>query len=700
MVNLSLVLSAKGRGDWINYMRFKILFFYCLLAPALLLEASANTADPESTVKNPGNSMQKNSTERGDVNAQSSQSSAARRAIAFRSLSQLDELIDAGVPALALSLLEQEQKKRPLFTADWYAFEYKRAAIYLAKSDWAALDNRVDWLFETAVPDKQITEKIRLWFETQQVIARLRAGFAEQALHQLRALIWKHDVTQIDKSLPVVWRRLIIRAYVQLAMEEDAQKALVKYNRDYTVAKTDIDWLLLQAHILLKTERPYQAEKLLASVPDEQRSDGIEALRYLAQLQRYVRSSDRKAALKKTRKVVKTVRKKLDGKLLSPSARWAYSYVAYRAALVLNDVPSQIANLESMLSLALDYQVLGEDYVVTADDLWQLYESEGLLLSNEYNLLVGDDAAWLALIKKLKKHSAQKAFYVEAALALNAQSDISRKQAHTSIVAALQKKRNGLELISQLYLHAGQIADFSVIPEGIRYQLIDYTLSEGDISQAAKLMKTLDEPPAGQDIFDWRMRKARVMVLEGEYDESAALLTRTIEEVTLLPDNTEKPVEAKAKDIEQDVEQGIVRETGLDDQMIDRYIQVLFDFQTVQQHQHALRLFDLLKPDWLSDKLKREIYFWKAESFYVLEFYDQSALFYLKSATAIKEQEHDLWAQSARFKAAGALVKAGLYDDAETVYKELFVVTASDSRKALIKQNLQKIRLLRHAQHQ
>jgi hypothetical protein len=70
-------------------------------------------------------------------------------------------------------------------------------------------------------------------------------------------------------------------------------------------------------------------------------------------------------------------------------------------------------------------------------------------------------------------------------------------------------------------------------------------------------------------------------------------------------------------------------------------------------------------------------------------------LFYLESAHAVTGEEHDLWAQSARFKAAKALMLAGIYDDAKKVFADLLIVTASDSRKAIISQNLQKIRLLK-----
>ena len=182
------------------------------------------------------------------------------------------------------------------------------------------------------------------------------------------------------------------------------------------------------------------------------------------------------------------------------------------------------------------------------------------------------------------------------------------------------------------------------------------------------LMKSLKQPPEGKTLFDWRMRKARLLILQGEFDQSEALIHKTF---------AEKPK--------------ITRDE------LDRYIQVVFDFQTVQQHQRAIKLFDLLYIDGLDEQLKREIYFWKAESYFSLEQYDKSALFYLQSALAVSDGENDLWAQSARFKAGKALMLAGIYYDAEKVYSELLSITASDTRKALINQSLQKIHLLKSA---
>ena len=181
-------------------------------------------------------------------------------------------------------------------------------------------------------------------------------------------------------------------------------------------------------------------------------------------------------------------------------------------------------------------------------------------------------------------------------------------------------------------------------------------------------MKSLDVPPEGEDDFSWKMRKARVMVLQGEYALGVGVLESSIE------------------DLEE-----------LSVKRIDHYLQVVFDLQSVKRNEQALFLFALLKPQWLSGTYKREVLFWQAESYAELGNHEKSAMLYLRSAMETDPTMSDNWAKSARFKAAGALVSAHLYTDADTVYKSLLAITDNDARKAVIKQALQKIQLLRNA---
>jgi len=575
------------------------------------------------------------------------------QSVTFKSLAQMNELITLGVPALALSLLEEEQNNRQQFTADWYAFEYKRILLLSALEQWDRILERTQWLFDTAIPEKQITHRIRLWFETQQVMAKLQLKQKEQALGQLQSLLWDVNTEQRDQSLPAVWRRLVIRSYLQMQRDDDARKAMVKYELDYKTDESDIDWIMLQAQVLLRTDRPQQALKLLQKLP----SDDAKALAFIAELQ---------SVPDHAKKINQQMRELLDGTALTRSARWAYSYVAYLASKILADLSAQILNLEAMLSLGVESPVFDENYQVTADDLWDLYSKQGLIIANENALLFGNDEQWQKLSNKLLKNNPEKALALNAALVLNTENFVTKQQQHKTIVEIIEQRKNGLELINQLYLHSNKVVDVSVLPDEVRYRLVDYALSEGSHNEAATLMESLQEPPEGKTVFDWRMRKARVLILQGKYQQSEELIRKTF---------VEKPSITHAE--------------------LDRYIQVVFDFQTVQQHQQAINLFDLLYFDGLDEKIKREIYFWKAESFFSLGQYDRAALNYLESARALKDADNDLWAQSARFKAGNALVLAEIYDDAEKIYAELRLITDSDSRKALIDQNLQKIHLLK-----
>ena len=578
-----------------------------------------------------------------------------KQSVTFKSLAQMNELTALGVPALALSLLEREQKSREQFTADWYAFEYKRINLLAVLERWQPLIERTQWLFDTALPEKQITQKIRLWFETQQVMAKLHLKQSAQALAQLQRLLWQSRAEDRDPSLPSVWRQLVIRTYLQMQNDDDARRALVKYEHDYKDSETDSDWLLLQAKVLMKTDRPQQALQILKQVD----SDEALALILLAELQNKPANA---------KQIKQQLNQHLNGKVISRSARWAYTYVAFQVAKVLSDLALQIQHAETMLSLGIDYPVLDESYQVTADDLWDLYNQRGLAIANENGLLFGFDDQWLTLSQQMHAKAPEKSVALNAALVLHEKVFSSKQQPHKTIVEVLETYKQGLELINQLYLHSEKVSDVSVLPEEVRYRLVDYALSAGEYADASIIMQSLTQPPQGKSDFDWRMRKARVLILQGEHEQSEKLIRQTMAGKTKIT-----PAE------------------------LDRYIQVVFDFQTVQQHQQAINLFELISFENLAEKLKREIYFWKAESFFALKQYDLAALNYLSSARAVTGEGNDLWGQSARFKAAESLVLAEIFDDAKKIYSELLLVTDSGSRKALINQNLQKIRLLKSA---
>ena len=156
--------------------------------------------------------------------------------VAFQSLEQMDELVQLGVPGLALRMLTHEQKKWPIYSADWYAFERKHISLLAALDDWQKVVDRIETLLTQAIPSRQIEIKMYQWFSTQQVIAQLSLGQAEKALSQLRSLLWnasKTGETLKDSDIIALWRRLVIRAYLAMNANTDVQKSLLRYQHDY-----------------------------------------------------------------------------------------------------------------------------------------------------------------------------------------------------------------------------------------------------------------------------------------------------------------------------------------------------------------------------------------------------------------------------------------------------------------------------------
>lgn len=582
----------------------------------------------------------------------------AESRLTFQSLEQMDELVELGMPALALRLLKQEQQHVPVYTPDWYAIEQKHITLLAAVDNWQEVITRAEKVLSHAAPGTQITEQISEWFKSQQVFALLKLRQPEKALSKLRSLLWYREKPVTDSSLVAFWRRLIIRAYLLMDADEDAQKALLRYQQDYRdeAFTLNLEWRLLQARVLLRLHRPGEVVHLLADA----KSPIAKALRLVAA----IRVRTELSSL-----YTKDAEKELASKTISREETWAYRYVLYEAALwSRNPVKASVA-LRNLLALGHSYSALGEEFHVDGDDLWGLYEKSGGQTGNRLKLLIGDDLAWYNKAGELQKDDPEQAIGLYAVLAFSATKHEKRQLAHREIVNLLSKTEGGLEVINQLYLHSKKLSDIENLPLEVRYKLVDNALAKGDIELAAQLMKKLKQPPKGQDVFDWRMRTARVLILEGSYEQGEEILVVTLSE------NNQPELE-----------------------QIDQYIQVVFDLQAVKRHKQALEMFELLKDEWLDDRLRMEINFWKAESSSALNLYEQSAWYYLKSALLADAAQNNLWARSARFKAANALTQAQLYDDAQKIYLELLRFAATASEKTVLKQELQQIQLLRNAE--
>ncbi|MCW8887787.1 MAG: hypothetical protein OQK25_01860, partial [Gammaproteobacteria bacterium] len=117
------------------------------------------------------------------------------------------------------------------------------------------------------------------------------------------------------------------------------------------------------------------------------------------------------------------------------------------------------------------------------------------------------------------------------------------------------------------------------------------------------------------------------------------------------------------------------------------------DLQTARQDAAAIRLLTRIDSQLSDPKLHRELLYWIADSNMSLENYRLAAQGYLQSAIVTGIHSMDPWAQTARYQAAKALLKADLKIDAKAIYEQLLKHTKNASRRALLKQELEQIHL-------
>ncbi len=219
-------------------------------------------------------------------------------------------------------------------------------------------------------------------------------------------------------------------------------------------------------------------------------------------------------------------------------------------------------------------------------------------------------------------------------------------------------------LLSHLLGTRKVMGSFESIESTASAKILNYALEQGDSDLILAIAPFLADAPENIDSRDWLLQKARVDIFAGRF------------------------AQARAK-IEDWIEQGGI----LSGQEVDRVLQPIFDLQAVQQNDIALALFEQISSNTNSKRHKREILFWKAQSYDEKEERFTAAQLYLRSAM-VEANGFDQWGQSARYHAAYTLMEAGAYFDARRLFDALLLVATDSARRATIKQALQRLWLL------
>lgn len=562
---------------------------------------------------------------------------------------QADRVVDeamamarVGAAELALNLLARETPDPRAEPVRWMEREQARIEILGMNGRWEQVVER------TARVPVEMPVDFVIWTRTRQAHALVSLGRGEEARDVLRPLIWfgSHNASE---SWFRSWRRLVAESYILDDRPEDALTALQRYRFDYPddVARV----ALMEARLLLSLGRPREAVDAL----DGRDGHEADALRLLARL----RAGDLSAADSQARALA---RARDVGRDTRDGAR--YQAVAALAARSVGDSAEGLAIMERALA---SQRYLGESddaFRLSADLLWEHYARLGEREANRRQWLLGDDAGWFERAAQLQNREPHLSRGLLALVALRSPSASGREQAHRHLGEQLVRvEGHGQTLLHALYLGEGPFGSPERVPGPVRHLLVEQALEQGDLATASALMAGLRRPPEGVDPFDWGLRRARTLILSGQ--EQAGI------------------------DGLYDVLSGVRR---LDAERADRFMQVMFDLQTVGRHDEALNLFRALAPRLAESRQLRELWFWKADSHRALDAHEQAARHYLRSAMA--GNSTDLWGLSARFQAAQSLADAGLVDDARALYEDLLDRATEPGRRIMLRQRLQQLLLV------
>jgi len=562
---------------------------------------------------------------------------------ADQQLESLKNISAAGAPFLTLQMLEQAQPGIDQDLYAWILWEQERYQILTRWEQWNDLLLRIESL------PQDLPEPFLQLAATFQVTAYLELGQTRTARDLLRERLWQPEAGASDQYRD--WRQLMIRVYLAEQRIDDARIAMLRFQQDF--ADGDKDWTLLRGRVLIQAGRYDQAIEILSGRLDWQSL----SLKLLAEYRNQQHSP---------REMWDLARKRIEIIKDDPEQTATYWAIAAIAGDRLGRQQEVVA-LESRLGI--DAENVDKLYHSSGEQLWQSYAGHARQIGNRTELLFGDDQSWYRLALDSLTRSAVDARSLLAFLMLESpQKDMVNRAGEAFLKSLDLDSAQHQHLLEQLFNHSEQFNDAARIPVAVRFQLVDQALKRADIAGATRLMSGLTEVPENTSRFDWLLRRARVLILGGRYQQGNEVLDELLA-------NYREP----------------------DDKQTDRILQVLFDLQTIGRDEDAVGYFRQLMNRPIEPQQKREILFWMGDSFAAMEQFNRAALLYLQSAMFIGVEAMDPWAQTARYKAAESLQKAGLVDDARRIYESLLKVTREPARRAVLTHSIQQLWLVQNA---
>ncbi len=540
-----------------------------------------------------------------------------------------------GATQLALRALDNGQPPVEQ-TEDWVRAEQLRLAIYRKQGAWDALTGRL----ERMPAELPLINQHRIVTHAVEMLLQSERG--GQSRKYLRELIWHGSGDSIQISH---WRRLLIRSYLLDGRLIDAQIAMERYQKEY--APTDQNWLYLYGLTLLKSGSFRQAAAQFSLV----QNDRARALSGLSRLRSGVDKPE--DVIKQSAALYERVKRSDDEPIVMQRV-WS---LQAEAADKSSDKTLRVKALEKLFSRPLQTDV-EHPVEFSPADLWRAYRALGADIGNRENLLVGDTDAWLRSAIKIKSGNKYAARAIHALLAVEAEGSGQKDRLHGEFYDILRGA--DLEYVAiSLYTDRSMFETIGDTPPSIRHRIVRYAVQKRQINLAASMAQDLTATYAGQDPDEWKLIRARLAIYSGDLAGGTVLL-----------------------------DQMVRSKVSLEENLASRIMQLVFDLQSVDQYAQAYELLLIIQERVDSQKQKRELHFWIADSLKGMEQYAQAAESYIRSASSGGDN-FDMWGQTARYHAAEALALGGMLADARAMYEGLLQVITDPGRVISVERKIQ-----------
>ena len=554
---------------------------------------------------------------------------------ASEELKRVRTLIRANVLDLAERIMEQ-QGPPMLPGGDWLNWERQLWSLYKTQGKWQELYDRIQ-----SIPPA-FPVKIRREAELQSIAALMALGRGGQARKILRQQLLSGRLSERDK-IPL--RRQVIESYLSESLLHDANLAATSYHSDYR--PQDRDWLLLNAQINLRIGNPDEVVNSLAPLdePDARL------------LRTYARLLNGSLSPLQVLEVASGFREDPAFEAMQQLLMVVIIEAAKRSGQLFDqvDILEQYLVTPNRAGRALADTLPG----YSIDDLRNAYTELALSLADASGFLVGDEDSWVEFAVALAEedHVARRAVW--STIKEKAADPLKQQLAIDSYVNGLIDHER-TPLAHHVFGEQGFMGLLTLSPStGLR--LSNVAVDQGDVVLAAEANANVSGPPPGMSYADWLIYTGRISVIGGYYERGAAQL-----------------------------EKWVALFDQLSPAQTDSILQPVFDLQTVNKHDLAIPLLQMIDLRSPGGKYHREIAFWIAESYSATRQHIKAADYFLFSAMQ-KDNGLDQWGESARFRAADALMEGKLFADARTLLEDLLKRAKEENRKAGLKQKLQQL---------